>query len=218
MSVPPQRNATLSHMQHAIEPLVDMGYDVAVFLYTKRTIVAHLLVRWYDKHTAQLRLVPQDSAQMEIVFDALQHVCEGSTWERNAPLEGVLVLRFDLLLKPRFAEVFMSLDQKARSRILFSFRTWKHDDVTKAGNPRVADMIYYIPERFCSLFARLPRHDENNNKRWHGHDLWDDLKPLVGSENLGFMLSDEQHDSDPAKDRNPLYKLAQRPEGPEVDR
>jgi hypothetical protein len=195
-----------------------MGYDVAVFLYTKRTNVAHLLVRWYDKHTAALRLVPQESVQMETMFNALQDVCEGSTWERNAPLEAVLVLRFDLLLKPRFAEVLTSLDRKARSKVLFSFRTWKRHDATPAGNPRVADMIYYIPERFCRLVAHLPWRYENNYVRASGHDLWDDLKPLVGDENLGFMLSDEQHDSDPAKDRNPLYTLAQRPEGPEVDR
>lgn len=40
--------------------------------------------------------------------------------------------------------------------------------------------------------------------------------PLLGRENIGYLLPADQHDSDPKKDWNPLYRLAARQEGRDV--
>lgn len=49
------------------------------------------------------------------------------------------------------------------------------------------------------------------------HRAMDSLAPLLGEENVGFLLPRSQHDSDPSKDANPLYRFAGRSEQADLE-
>jgi hypothetical protein len=203
-----------SQVHLVIEPLIKSGYDVALFLYTKPTSHAHHLLKWYEPHITHYRLLPPPLKQMDTFFSVLNQVCgDGGRVDTEGPFDGILTFRFDLVFKPRFADVWSSLNENDMKKVLWSFRTWKRDEFSRQGNPRVADMLCYIPMQFCHTIATLPRNELNEKS---GHELWDDLKPIIGENNLGFMLTNEQYDSDPSKDWNPLYSLAERVEAPHM--
>ena len=48
------------------------------------------------------------------------------------------------------------------------------------------------------------------------HKALDLAVPALGKDGVGFILPEDQHDSDPEKDANPLYLLAARSEGRDV--
>jgi hypothetical protein len=61
-----------------------------------------------------------------------------------------------------------------------------------------------IPHDCCTLFL-------------NEHRAMDNMVPLFGETNIGFLLPHSQHDSDPSKDANPLYSFAGRAEAGDLD-
>jgi len=110
----------------------------------------------------------------------------------------VLFIRIDLFLKDKFTEVF----DPNIIRILFPTICWKQGSVVR-GKPRVNDMMLFIPKKYYSYIKDIEVY----------HNAWAILveKTDLKKEDLDAMI-DTFHDSDSAKDFNPLYYIVNRKE------
>ena len=105
-------------------------------------------------------------------------------------------MRIDLFLKDKFSEIFNPTSDK----ILFPsicFEPHHKCDI----HPRVNDMMMFIPKKYFYLI----------NKITLNHGSWYDLITLYNLkyDDLDMML-DTYHDSDSAKDFNPIYYIVNR--------
>ena len=112
----------------------------------------------------------------------------------------ILCMRIDLFLKDKFTEIFKLDDDK----ILFPSICF--EPCHKIGiHPRVNDMMMYIPKKYINFFKQ-------NGVNLH-HDTWYNLVTYhnFNYEQLDMMIN-TYHDSDSAKDYNPIYYIVNRPE------
>lgn len=113
----------------------------------------------------------------------------------------LLVLRCDLILNDNFFDLFDPFTDK----LMFPFVCWYHDRKTFDGDPRMSDMFFYIPKKYFILCKNI-----NQIPRYHSvHDSISYWKNIITDLNYGVYL-DTYHDSDSAKDWNPIYCLAGR--------
>jgi hypothetical protein len=114
----------------------------------------------------------------------------------------ILCMRIDICLKDKFMEVFNPNSDK----ILFPSICFEPHH--KVGiHPRVNDTMLFIPKKYTFFFKK--------SKFALCHDTWCILieKYKVNFDDLDMML-DTYHDSDSAKDYNPIYYIVNRPENP----
>ena len=112
----------------------------------------------------------------------------------------ILCMRIDLFLKDKFMEIF----NPDNDRILFPSICF--EPYHKVGiHPRVNDLMLYIPKKYIDFFKQ--------NRVKLNHDTWYDLIETYkfNYEHLDTMLN-TYHDSDSAKDYNPIYYIVNRPE------
>jgi len=110
----------------------------------------------------------------------------------------VFYIRIDLYLKPRFFDIF----DPTINMILFPTICWKYNN--KVGNdPRVNDMLLFIPNTYYKYIPTI----EIGHEAWYILINRTDLK----YNDLDTMIN-TYHDSDSAKDYNPLYYIVNRPE------
>jgi len=110
----------------------------------------------------------------------------------------ILYMRIDIFLKDKFMEIFNPKSDK----ILFPSICWEIK--CKIGpHPRVNDMMMFIPKKYFKLIKKINLH----------HHSWHDLitKHNLKYEDLDMMLN-TYHDSDSAKDYNPIYYIVNRPQ------
>ena len=110
----------------------------------------------------------------------------------------LLHIRIDLFLKEKFMEIF----DPSWNTIRFPTICWKQGSITH-GHPRVNDMMLFVPKKY---FQYLP-HVHIGHETWRilvseGHLKYNDLDTMINT----------YHDSDSAKDYNPLYRIVNRPE------
>jgi hypothetical protein len=113
----------------------------------------------------------------------------------------LLIMRIDLYLKSKMTEIFDSTWDK----ILWPSIIFK--PYHKSGiHPRVNDMMIFIPKKYFSYLQYL---DYNSS----GHDQW---AYFIENTDLTYDCLDTMlnsyHDSDSAKDLNPLYYIVNRKE------
>ena len=112
----------------------------------------------------------------------------------------ILCIRIDLFLKDNFMEIFKPDNDK----ILFPSICF--EPYHKTGiHPRVNDTMVYIPKIYIDFFKQ--------NRVNLTHETWYDLveKYNFNYNQLDTMLN-TYHDSDSAKDYNPIYYIVNRPE------
>lgn len=105
-------------------------------------------------------------------------------------------MRVDLILKRPFLDIFYPETE----RICWPsvcFAGWHNF----AGSPRVSDTMLYVPRRHFGLVK--------NKEILFAHEGWHHLKGRIGSGNQRLMLG-TLHDSDSAKDWNPIYWMSGR--------
>jgi len=110
----------------------------------------------------------------------------------------ILCMRIDLFLKDKFMEIFNPDSDK----ILFPSICF--EPYHKVGiHPRVNDMMMYIPNKYINFFK------QNNFNLFH--NTWFDLVEIYNFNysELDMMLN-TYHDSDSAKDYNPIYYIVNR--------
>ena len=111
----------------------------------------------------------------------------------------VLIMRIDLYLKDHFIKIF----DPNWNKILFPSICFKPNH--KVGNhPRVNDMMLFFPQRYYKYLSNILFNPT-------GHNLW---RHLINNTNLEYKDLDTMintyHDSDSAKDHNPLYYVVNR--------
>jgi hypothetical protein len=110
----------------------------------------------------------------------------------------IFYIRIDLYLKSHFFEIF----DPTIHMILYPTICWKHD--SRCGDhPRINDMMLFVPNKYFSYLKNIIV----------GHETW---TCLLNSTDLTYNDMDTMihtyHDSDSAKDFNPLYFIVNRPE------
>ena len=110
----------------------------------------------------------------------------------------VFFLRIDLFLK----EAFNSTFRAESDRIMWPSVCWVRDPWC-FGMPRVSDTMVYVPSKWFHLVM--------NKDFVIDHTGWSQLLQHVGNDGQGAFL-DTLHDSDSAKDWNPIYRISNRKE------
>jgi hypothetical protein len=188
-SYDPQIDAAKSHMSfmQQIQPNVDMD----VYLSTYETPYSQDLLNVYGEKRIGHDLYPELIGQSALVNHALEKI----------PIDTydfILIMRIDLFLKPAFVEVFDPTWNTIRWASI-CFKPYHKVGI----HPRVNDMIVFISKKYYPYMKPM----------LHGHDAWAEF--IENSDltyaDLDTML-DTYHDSDSAKDLNPLYYIVNRPE------
>lgn len=188
-----QRKASLSHvdlMDHLSERW-GLGCDVMVSSY--HTIFIKELLGWYGPRLLASSFKSGLVGLEPLVRDALGEV---DLWA----YESVFVSRVDIEFKPYLKKVF----DPSWDRIMFPSICWAFQGYITAAPawvPRVSDVMEFVPKRLI----------ESVRSGFHlRHEAWFNYrKDGLAEKDLGLML-DTFHDSDSAKDYNPLYRMASR--------
>ena len=115
-------------------------------------------------------------------------------------------MRIDLFLKDKFFEIFNPYSDK----ILFPSVCFK--PTHKCGlHPRVNDTMMFIPKKYFNFIKKFNIKTSVKNTRGLSHNSWHDLIVLhkLSYDDLDMMLN-TYHDSDSAKDFNPIYYIVNR--------
>jgi hypothetical protein len=125
--------------------------------------------------------------------------------EINDKYDSILVIRPDIFLKDFFIKNFNPFSEK----ICYPSMTWMTGSYytikDKIIAPRVNDMMIFVPNEFFNQI-----YYEIGLKTYH-EGIRDYLGHGIPVSKFDFMVK-TLHDSDSAKDYNPLYRLVSRPE------
>jgi len=193
-----QIKACKSHIEFIKDLLERKNYKPSVYVSSYTTKYNESLFNIYSDY-----LVGFDLYDTFIGFNGLLHNTVNRIKDINK-YEFIAFIRIDLFLKSKFLEIF-NPGYPEWNKILFPTICWYQHSIVD-GYPRVNDMMIYLPKRYFK-YAKYFIYDHHN-----GHDLWANLvrgTDLTNSD-LGVMI-DTYHDSDSAKDYNPLYYIVNRP-------
>lgn len=118
--------------------------------------------------------------------------------------DGIFISRTDAVFKPLFREYAAAANY---SRILFPFREWMCDDTVKGFGMtrwRVPDSFAWIPSQYI-ISGKV-------SLDWFSKTYHEALVSIPPEVPYGFFAPGQQHDSDPAKEWNPLYSWSSRRE------
>ena len=130
----------------------------------------------------------------------------------NEDYDFIFILRIDLIFKKAFLDNFNPFSDK----ITYPFVCWcvtppnfNYDyvrHITSTGRHRVNHIMIFVPKRYINDYVKLVLDRKIISVHEDGDNMTDDMY-----NNLGYMI-DTYHDADSAKDKNPLYRIANRPE------
>jgi len=194
-----QIKASMSHMAF-IKDLKSKGVDMGVYISSYNTKFNDTLLKTYENtligHTFYDYLVGQHG----LIRTALDTISSG-TYDFTDTYDFILIMRIDLFLKDRFMEIF----NPNWNTIMFPSICFKPHH--KEGiHPRVNDMMIYIPKKYFNYLQNI-----RYNFFDGGHQQWSHLiqSTDLKYEDLDTMLN-TFHDSDSAKDFNPIYYIVNR--------
>jgi hypothetical protein len=188
-SRPDQLTALSSHVRFFdhLTRTYDLSLDVAVASYT--TPYQSDILNAYHRYLRRALFLETPIGLQPLASAAL---CDLDV----SPYTFVLYLRIDIMLKDAFFALFNPFWQEVR----YPSVCFKKDNLHLCeGLPRVGDMIVFVPQKYMSFLSGS----------LVSHEGW-----LILSEHpveVATMV-DTYHDSDSAKDWNPLYRVVNRPE------
>jgi hypothetical protein len=188
----PQIEAANSHVNF-IKDLNGKGISVDVYISSYKTKFTDDLVSVYKYFLIGSDFYDHLMGHENLINNAINKVSNIKTYD------FLLIMRIDLYLKNKFTEIFNGNWDK----ILWPSICFKPHH--KCGiHPRVNDMMIFIPKKYYS-------HLENFHRLTH--EQW---AHLVEHTSLEYDCLDTMiktfHDSDSAKDFNPLYYIVNRHE------
>jgi len=194
-----QKLACTSHMAFVrhLKEVHGIHADVLIESYT--TPYDADLESWYSPH------VINDGAHFYQDVMGYQNLVAKTIQAGHIPMHElpnyrfIHYIRIDLCLKPAFSELF-----KLSSRLRFSSVCWRRDCKLPNGMHRVSDMMMYIPHNLFWLVTH--GHIYLHHEAYYAYMLCG-----LSEEDIGFVVNG-YHDSDSAKDWNPLYAIANREE------
>ena len=194
-----QFEASASHLK-LIENLASQGHNIHVAFDTITTDQTQNLLSMFGSY---LKVVSTKSVMDPEVHFALRRSIYGiMPLIVYSKYDFVLIIRNDMFLKDDFFKVFNPCDDIVKFISVQSY----DDRKTIKNNPRINDCIFYVPNRYFELLEIFPT--DVGNDHHHMLDIW--LKEQPNLE-YGFYL-DGYHGANTETDRNPLYKLINRPE------
>lgn len=182
-----QRLACMSHVALA-ESLESKGIKTSFFIESYATRFKGDLESWYGARLSRINLRDNLVGLQKLVRDGMSGMSDD---------EPILVCRIDLMLKEFFKEVFDPNWKELR----FPFSCWIIWCMV-GSHPRVSDMMMFVPSEIIPKISAKP---------FLSHEAWAHYEDrgILRREEMGLML-DTYHDSDSAKDYNPLYRIANR--------
>lgn len=192
VSIPEQLSAAKSHIR-LCKRIQDLGYIPEVVLTTYTTEYDMTLAEIYHPYLYSCKFfeTPPHHA-FENIRDAIEIV----DIDRY---DCVITMRVDIELKDEFIERF-AIDNK----IVF-VSVWCYSDrKTYVGNPRVNDVFMQFPKNYFNILQDAQRKPVS-----YYQNFFDYLPVHRGQYR---MMTDQYYNSDTSKDRNPLYRIVNRPE------
>lgn len=177
--------------------------DIKIKLITYNTTFTNNLIDWFKDYNTEFIVLDEP-----IGYDNLYKKSLSLTQKEN-DIDFIFFMRIDLILKEKFFEVFDIKNQKITYPSICwitSFldpRTTPHHKTFAKNRHRINDLMLFIPKNFFSELY-------NGEILITPHEACDYMSDYL-YKNVSFFI-DTYHDSDSYKDRNPLYKVANRPE------
>lgn len=198
-SIEPQKNASLSHINfiNKIKKKYEIDIDIAINSY--KTSNQELLLSWYlNKNIIFSQFNEQLLSQQGLINNALSN----EQLSNLSIYEFIFICRIDLFLKDLLFDLFDPYSQK----LIFPSVCWFKDSVYK-NMPRVNDTMLFIPKNMFNADFIINKKVSLIHKSWFIYV--NDYK--LNFDDLSVYL-DTYHDSDSAKDFNPLYYIVSREE------
>jgi len=186
-----QKDACMSHLAYCKHIENKFGSKPSIFINTYDSPFVNEMIQWYSAYYHVTHVVHK----IMIGYDGLV----SDTVKRLDEEDDVIFIRIDLLLKPAFFDVVLG-DRLSFSSVCFTLNNWHIHN----GFPRVADLILFIPRRLFHLIS-----EQKVSLGHHSYEHF--INQGLGKDDIGFLLN-TYHDSDSAKDWNPIYKIVNRPE------
>jgi len=199
-SIEGQKSACESHNKLA-ESLESLGVEVKFLVESYCSKHEDKMRSWYGERIESFCTRENLVGLNNLASSALEKIEEA---------DCILICRIDILLKDFFIKIF---DPKCK-KLMFPFicfivrnshiYPWEPESSNKSkqrsNSPRVSDMFMFVPKEFI---------DKLKEKISISHSSWFDYLNTFDSTKMCFMI-DTYHDSDSAKDYNPLYKIVNR--------
>jgi len=192
-SFPDQKMACESHLDLA-RHLSSLGLTTRFLVNSYTSQYDSVLKSWYPPDTTW-RLHNPFKGYQWLLDDAVSSIPDDMLYTYT----GILLIRIDLFVKPEFIAKFELYDKvmfpQATPRLYF--------EMTLNKRPTVSDMILFIPARHFGYLASksVSLHECSYND--------------YNSSDIGFMIR-SRHEADSAKDWNPLYRIVNRAEAPNL--
>lgn len=184
-----QINASLSHIKF-IENLKNKNINIMVSINSYTTKFDNSLNEIYKSVLLDSKYYQNLIGQTKLINNCIDRITNIDNYD------SILCMRIDIFLKDKFFEIFNPNSNK----ILFPSICFKPHH--KCGvHPRVNDIMMFIPKKYFNLIKKFEL----------SHDTWYELitSHKLTYEDLDMMLN-TYHDSDSAKDFNPIYYIVNR--------
>jgi hypothetical protein len=184
-----QINASLSHIKF-IESLKKNNINMTVSINSYTTKFDNSLNEIYKSVLVDSKYYENLIGQSKLIHNSIDRITNINNYD------FILCMRIDIFLKDKFFEIFNPYSDK----ILFPSVCFK--PYHKSGvHPRVNDIMMFIPKKYFDFIKKFQL----------GHNSWCDLivSHKLTYEDLDMMLN-TYHDSDSAKDFNPIYYIVNR--------
>lgn len=189
-----QREACLSHVDFFKQFSNEIDFEVNVITYSSK--FNSFLTHWYQDYNPKVKILHKFIGFLSL-FDSVR-----TDLASRADLDTydfIFVSRIDIVYKSMMNYVF----KYNSSKVLYPFVCWHNACYTHPmGRLRVSDVFVLIPkDKYEFIF------DGQIQLRHNACDLMSDY--IYNEIDFGLLTL---HDSDSAKDFNPLYKIVNRPE------
>lgn len=184
-----QINASLSHIRF-IEFLKKRNINMTVSINSYTTKFDSSMNEIYKSVLVDSKYYENLIGSAKLIHNCVDRITDINDYD------FILCMRIDLFLKDKFFEIFNPYS----NTIMFPSVCFK--PYHKSGrHPRVNDMMMFLPKKYFNLIKKFNL----------GHDSWNHLIDLhnLTYEDLDMMLN-TYHDSDSAKDFNPIYYIVNR--------
>ena len=193
-AVEDQMLACRSHLR-ICDRLKEMGVTPSLFLTTYTTPYNEQLLEVYEPYLVKHQILP--------AIGPIQHMNIKASVDLVGDLsifDYIIIIRVDVFFKDEFFEIF-KLDE---NRILFVSVCWYKGCRTSRGFPRVNDTYYCFPKLLIRYLFAAQGHSQS-----YGHECVEHLN--LRQHEYDF-LTNIFLDSDSYKDKNPYYRIVNRPE------
>jgi hypothetical protein len=188
-----QKQASERHVQFLKYLKNDKNIELEVIVNTYKTRFEDNLKEWYGDFLVEY-ISNENLLGLENLLNNVTKKIDKTKYD------FVFAIRIDIYLKAMFFERF----DPNWNRITFSQICWTKCCRTLNNEPRVSDVIIFVPKRLFYLFDRY---------LYLWHDSWINYKYnyCLTNADLNLMI-DTYHDSDSFQDWNPLYYMVSREE------